>query len=409
MTKPIGATCNLDCTYCYYLHKEKLYSKAHKVHKMDDSTLRQYIRQYIDHQPGPDINFSWQGGEPTLLGLDYFEKIVTFQSLYCTPNKVVANDVQTNGTLLDDKWCEFFRNNSFLVGVSIDGPPDLHDYYRKQIGGKPSSDKVVAGIRCMQKHNVEFNTLTVLNRQNAKRPLDVYKYLSQEVGSTFLQFIPCVEPKTFADIAPQRWDWDKLPTLGDSAARPGNPDSVVTDWTVDPEDYGNFLIEIFNYWVRNDIGKVFVRIFDVMLGVWMGMPASACAYAEICGKALAVEYDGSLYSCDHYVYPEYKLGNINRQALGSMVMSERQINFGFNKEDSLPKYCLDCEVKFACHGECPKSRFIHTPDGEKNLNYLCSGLRKFLNHIDPYMKAMANELRNNQPAANIMSYVDKIK
>ena len=389
MAKPIGAICNLDCTYCYYLHKEKGYAPADD-YRMNESVLREYIRQSIDHQPGPEIHFSWQGGEPTLLGVDYFENIVKLQRQYIQPGKVVVNDIQTNGTLLDEKWCEFFRINSFLVGISIDGPPDLHDYYRKSKSGAPTSARVVAGIRHLQKYQVEFNTLTVLNRMNAKEPMRVYEYLTGELGSNFLQFIPCVEPVGFDDPS-EMWKADR-------------PDIPVTDWTVLPEDYGDFLITIFDHWVRNDVGRVFVRIFDTMLGLWMGMPSSSCNFGAICGKALALEHDGSVYCCDHYVYPEYKLGNLRKTGLGTMVMSKQQMDFAFNKEDSLPQYCKDCEVKFACNGDCPKNRILYTPDGEPGLNYLCAGNRKFMNYIDPYMKFMAKELQQGRNVLGVMDW-----
>ncbi len=389
MSKPIGAVCNLDCTYCYYLHKEGGYKQADS-YRMSMAVLREYIRQSFDHQPGPEIHFSWQGGEPTLLGVEYFETLVNWQRQYSQPGKYAVNDIQTNGTLLNDRWCEFFRANSFLVGVSIDGPPDLHDHYRKDKGGGPTCHRVVEGIRVMQKHGVEFNTLTVLNRKNTKEPMRVYKYLTEEVGSNYLQFIPCIEPIGFDD--PNHM-WVA-----------GNEDMAVTDWSVLPEDYGDFLIEIFDHWVRNDVGRVFVRIFDTMLGLWMGMPSSSCNFGEICGKALALEHDGSLYSCDHYVFPEHKLGNIRKTGLGAMVLSQKQMDFGFAKEDNLPEYCKQCEVKFACNGDCPKNRILLTPDGEPGLNYLCAGNKKFMKHIDPYMQFMANELKNGRNVLGVMEW-----
>ncbi|MBN2064541.1 MAG: anaerobic sulfatase maturase, partial [Sedimentisphaerales bacterium] len=315
MAKPIGARCNLACSYCYYLHKENSYVTDPNDRKMSENVLRSFIRQYIDHQPGPAISFSWQGGEPTLLGVDYFEHIVELQNLYCPPDKAVANDIQTNGTLLDDRWCEFLRSNRFLVGVSVDGPPHIHDHYRLQHNGTGSSDKVVAGIRLMQKHQVEFNTLTVVNRLNAQHPLEVYNYLTGELGSNFLQFIPCVESVDFDHTAPGKIGHERMPRIGEPQARPGNPGSIVTDWSVDPDDYGNFLISIFDHWVRHDVGRIFVRTFDVMLGLWLGMGSSSCDFGEICGKALALEHDGSVYSCDHFVYPQYKLGNLTRTPL----------------------------------------------------------------------------------------------
>jgi uncharacterized protein len=401
MVKPIGPVCNLDCTYCYYLHKKTLFREK-EPWRMSIATLERFIRQYIQYQPGPVIHFSWQGGEPTLLGLEFFKKIIHYQKLYCPPVKQISNSIQTNGTLLDDAWCQFFRENYFLVGLSIDGPEDMHDAYRKDRKQRPTFKKVVHAVTLLKKHGVEFNTLTVLNRLNVQHPLRVYRFFRDELGSQFLQFIPCVERKDFTVAASQRQSKENPPKLGDACARPGHPDSVVTDWSVDPDDYGTFLCTVFDEWIRRDVGKIFVRIFDTMLGLWMGMPSSSCDFAEICGKALALEHNGGLYSCDHFVYPDYHLGNIKEKTLIQMALSEKQMRFGFNKQDSLPQYCKQCEVQFACHGECPKNRLLYTPDGEPGLNYLCSGLKKFMKHIDPWMKRMAAELRAGRTADNVM-------
>jgi uncharacterized protein len=408
MAKPIGPVCNLNCTYCYYLSKKDLLAEQEQW-RMSDAILEKYIRLYIAGQSVQQINFSWQGGEPTLLGIEFFEKIVKFQKLYCPPTRQIHNDLQTNGTLLDEDWCSFLRDNRFLVGLSVDGPEDLHNYYRVDKNGKPTLDRVVAGAKLMQAHGVEFNTLTVVNRQNAKRPLDVYRYLRDVLGSQYLQFIPCVEPKEFAAIAPQHWDKEKLPVLDAPNIHPGHPDSIVTDWSVDPDDYGQFICTIFDEWVHNDVGKVFVPMFDCALGLWMGMPSSACYYSDVCGKALAFEHDGSVYSCDHYVYPEYRLGNIKDKSLSQMVHSERQMKFGLDKTDALPQYCKECEVLFVCNGECPKNRLIKTPEGEFGLNYLCKGLRRFFNHINPWMKLMAAELNAGRTADNVMKIANKDK
>lgn len=401
MAKPTGAICNLDCTYCYYLHKKNLFGEQEKW-RMSDAVLERYIRQYIQYQPGPDINFSWQGGEPTLLGLDFFEKVVHYQKIHCPPTKQIQNDLQTNGTLLDDTWCQFLRKNYFLVGLSIDGPRHLHDLYRKDRNQQPTFEKIVRAVDLLKKHGVEFNTLTVLNNENAKHPLGVYRFLRDELKSTYLQFIPCVEPKDFTSNAPGKWDKQNLPKLGEAKVKPGHPEAIVTNWSVDPDDYGDFLIAIFDEWIRRDVGKTFVRIFDTMLGIWMGMPSSSCYFADICGKGLAFEHDGSVYSCDHYVYPEHCLGNIKEISLIKMVMSEKQMRFGLDKEDTLPQYCKECEVKYACNGECPKNRLLMTPDNQPGLNYLCSGVRKFLNHIDPWMKRMVAELKAGRTADQVM-------
>lgn len=403
MAKPTGPVCNLDCTYCYYLHKKNLFGDKEQW-RMPDAVLERFIRQYIQYQPGPVINFSWQGGEPTLLGIAFFEKVIHYQQIYCPPTKQIQNDLQTNGTLLTDEWCRFLRNNRFLVGISIDGPRHLHDVYRKDRGGQGTFEKAVRAVRLMQKHGVEFNTLTVLNNVNTKSPLEVYRFLRDELKSAYLQFIPCVEPKDFVSTSPGNRA-DNGPKLGEDRARPGHPDSIVTEWSVDPDEYGAFMIAIFDEWIRRDVGKTFVRIFDTMLGLWMGMTSSSCYFADICGKALAFEHDGSVYSCDHYVYPEHRLGNIKDMPLLQMVLSEKQMRFGLDKEDRLPAYCKQCDVRFACNGECPKNRLLAAPDGEPGLNYLCSGIKKFLIHIAPWMQRMAAELRAGRTADHVMKNV----
>ena len=389
MAKPIGTVCNLNCTYCYYLSKMDLLESNQR---MAEEVLEAYIKQYIEAQDGPEIVFSWQGGEPTLLGLGFFRKAVELEVKHCPPAKRVENDLQTNGTLLDDAWCEFLRENRFLVGLSIDGPRSLHDRYRRDKRGQPTCAQTLRAARLLRKHGVQFNTLTVVNRVNAQHPLEVYRFLRKEVGATHIQFIPIVEPKGFERIAPQYWDENSLPVLGSPTARPGSQDSVVTDWSVDPEDYGTFLCAVFDEWYARDVGKAFVYLFECALGQWMGMGASLCTLATTCGQALALEHDGSVYSCDHYVYPEYRLGNIKEQHLSDLVFSPRQSAFGAAKNASLPKYCRQCPYLFACHGECPKNRLLRTPDGEPGLNYLCTGLRTYFAHIDPYMKAMGKQL-----------------
>ena len=390
MAKPVGALCNMNCTYCYYLGKKDLLSSNGR---MTDEILEQYVMQYIEAQEGPEVVFSWQGGEPTLLGLDFFKRAIELEREYCPPNKRVENDLQTNGILLDDAWCEFLRENRFLVGLSIDGPKPLHDHYRASKDQASTFDKAFAASKLLRKHRVQFNTLTTINQFNAQYPLEVYRFLRMQVGSTRIQFIPVVEPKVFAQVAPQRWDENTLPTLGSTTARPGSPGSVVTGWSVDPDDYGKFLCAVFDEWYNHDIGKTFVYLFECALGQWMEMPASLCIQAETCGRALVIEHNGAVYSCDHYVYPEYLIGNIRETHLWEIVSSPRQLEFGFRKSSSLPKYCRNCPYLFACHGECPKNRFIRTPDGEPGLNYLCSGLRRYFGHIDPYMKRMAKQWR----------------
>lgn len=390
MAKPIGPICNLDCKYCFYLEKEKLYPTEN--FEMPSHVLESFIKQKIESHNIPTVNFAWQGGEPTLLGVDYFRKVIELQKKYANGKKI-ENTFQTNGILIDDEWCEFFNDNNFLIGLSIDGPEELHDKYRVNKGGNPSFNQVIRGLNFFKKHKVEFNTLTVIHDYNSRHPLEVYNFL-KEVGSGFMQFIPIVERTVV-----------KENEKGLSLVSPDYKDEAkVTDWSVKSEEYGNFLISIFDEWVRKDVGKYFVQMFDISLESWYGKEPSLCVFRETCGDAMALEHNGDLYSCDHYVYPENKLGNIIEDQLESLVTSPKQKEFGTNKRDKLPQYCLNCEVKFACNGECPKHRFIKTPDGEVGLNYLCAGYKKYFKHVDPYMKFMANELRNNRSPAKVMSW-----
>ncbi len=391
MAKPIGPLCNLDCAYCFYLEKERLYPAA-KNWRMSDEVLESFIRQKLAANRNPVEVFAWQGGEPTLLGVEFFERVVALQKKYADGRKV-ENAFQTNGVLLDDRWCEFLAANEFLVGISIDGPQELHDRYRVDRGGKPTFEKVLHGIELLKKHGVAFNTLTVVQRHNANHPLEVYRFL-REIGSGYMQFIPIVE----RIAASASGDLELvLPEFGGEAR--------VAPWSVQPESYGDFLIAIFEEWVRRDVGRIFVQTFDVALESWFGVPQNLCIFAETCGAALAVEHNGDLYACDHFVYPQYRLGNILDQEMIELVNSPQQRRFGLAKRDTLPQYCRSCEVRFACNGGCPKNRFLRTPDGEPGLNYLCAGYRKFFNHIDPYMKFMAEELRHRRAPANVMQWL----
>ena len=392
MAKPSGAICNIDCKYCFYLEKEKLYPEADKNWRMNDETLELYTRQYIEAQDVPEVNFAWQGGEPTLMGIDFFKKAVTLQQEFAD-GKRVTNAFQTNGVLLDEEWGEFLGEHQFLVGLSVDGPREMHDRYRVDKGGSPTFDRVMAGLEILKTHKVEFNTLTVLQAHNSQYPLEVYRFL-KDAGSQFMQFIPIVER-----IAPQPGD-DLLELVGPQFGGRAR----VSEWSVRSAQYGRFLSAVFDEWVRNDVGRHFVQIFDVALGSWMGQDASLCIFAEKCGKALIIEHNGDLYSCDHFVYPEYNLGNVRYQSIREMVVSPLQEKFGQDKADTLPNYCLECDFKFACNGGCPKQRFSHTPDGEEGLNYLCQGYKILFSHIDPYLRFMANELRYGRPAANVMDW-----
>ena len=384
LTKPTGAICNLDCTYCFFLSKEMLYPGSR--FRMADELLEDYIRQYIEGQQVPEVNIAWQGGEPTLMGLDFFKRSVELAEKHKKPGMSILYSMQTNGTLLDDEWCEFFSENNFLIGLSIDGPPDIHDAYRVDKGGKPTSSKVVHAAELLKKHGTEFNILTTVHAANAGRPLDVYHYLRDEIGAQFMQFIPIVER-----------DNDTGYQQGDD----------VTDRSVSREEYGSFLIEIFDEWVRRDVGRVFVQLFDVALAAWVGQPSGLCVFSPTCGTALALEHNGDLYSCDHYVEPDYLLGNINETPMIELVATPKQIKFGQDKLDTLPQYCLDCEVRFVCHGGCPKNRFSETPDGEAGLNYLCPSYRAFFNHIDRPMQIMAGLLRQNRAPAEIVNILSE--
>lgn len=392
MTKPTGPICNLDCAYCFYLEKEKLYPGTRQW-AMQPDVLERYIEQYIAAQPNEEVNFAWQGGEPTLLGVDFFRTVVSLQQKHYG-GKRILNAIQTNGTLLDDAWGSFLAEHSFLVGISIDGPRALHDVYRVDKGNAPTFDRVMRGLDKLKEYKVAFNTLTVVNRQNSQYPLEVYRFL-KEIGSGFLQFIPVVERKAAAPTP------DGLVLIQPGFDRPAE----VTEYSVEPLAYGRFLAQIFDEWVKKDVGGTFIQLFDVALESWLGMEASLCVFRRTCGSALAMEHTGDLYSCDHFVYPEHRLGNVMDAELTSMTGSEQQKTFGLNKLSTLPRMCRTCDVRFACNGECPKHRFAITPDGESGLNYLCAGYKHFFHHIDPYMRFMAGELQAGRPPANIMRFV----
>ncbi len=391
MAKPLGPVCNLDCEYCYYLSKQELLS-TDSHWRMSDEVLESFIRQYIEGQNYKEVVFSWQGGEPTLLGLDFFKRVVELEKKYAPSWLRCENDLQTNGVLLDDDWCAFLKENDFLVGLSIDGPRELHDHYRKDKQGRGSFDDVFRASRLLTKHDVNFATLSCVNRLTGQHPLEVYRFLRDEVGSRRMQFIPIVEPKSFDTTAPQRWPDSLMPLMDEPRARPGHPDSVVEEWCVDPEDYGDFLVAMFDEWRTRDLGRIYVHFFDCAVEQWMGRISPLCIFGPICGKGVAIEHDGSVYACDHYVYPEYRLGNVLEEPLSELVLSERQEAFGYAKDSSLPGRCRECEFLFACAGECPKNRFIRTPDGEPNLNYLCVGLKRYFTHIDPHIQKIVRDL-----------------
>ena len=392
MAKPVGPLCNIACKYCFYVEKENLYGKK-SAWAMPEEVLESYVRQLIEAQDNPVISFAWQGGEPTLLGVEYFRRVVELQKKYANGKKI-ENCLQTNGVLLDDPWGEFLASHQFLVGISLDGPDELHDLYRLDRGGRPSFQRVMRGLDFLKKHGVEFNTLTAVHRQNSYHPLRVYRFL-KEIGSRFLQFIPIVE-RVASQPGP-----DGLTLISPTSQEVAR----LAAWSVEPRPYGKFLCAVFDEWVRGDVGKTFVQLFDVTLESWLGREPSLCVFAQTCGQALALEHNGDLYSCDHYVYPENKLGNILEKPLASLVNSPPQTRFGLDKRDTLPRYCRECELRFACNGECPKHRFIRTPEGEEGLNYLCEGFKLFFKHADFCLRFMAEELRSQRPPANVMQWL----
>lgn len=384
LTKPTGAICNLNCSYCFFLDKEQLYPGSR--FRMEDDVLETYIRQLIETHQTLEVTVAWQGGEPTLMGIDFFRKAIAFQEKYRKPGMTFENTLQTNGTLLNDEWCEFFKENNYLIGLSLDGPQELHDANRVDKGGGGTFDRVMRGLRLLQKHGVDYNILTTVNRVNADHPLEVYRFLRDQVKTDWIQFIPVVE---------------RLNENGDTLYQTG---TMVSDRSVLPEQFGNFLITIFDEWIRHDVGKVFVQTFEATARSWMGLPAGMCVFAPTCGYGVALEHNGDLYSCDHFVEPDYLLGNIQETHMAELVGSDRQYNFGRDKLRSLPKYCRECEVRFACHGECPKNRFLTTPDGEPGLNYLCAGYKQFFQHVNQPLQVLANLMRQGRPASEIMTW-----
>ncbi|GAB7219684.1 anaerobic sulfatase maturase [Vibrio comitans] len=388
LAKPIGAVCNIDCSYCYYLGKKELlnYSKTDSE-IMSGDRLEAYVKQYIEAQNTPEIIFSWHGGEPTLLGVDYFERVVELQKKYCPEYSTITNDIQTNATLLNDDWCQFFKRNEFVVGVSIDGPEHIHNRYRTNRAGRGTFKQTWRGIELLKKHQVKFATLTCVNDLVSTQPLEVYRFLRDEVAPSQMQFIPVVD-KIDAPIKGKWHSYGAMSIIPVSA-------QVVTQWSVSADQWGEFLITVFNEWLAKDFGKVFIPYFENFFAVWAGQESSMCTLSEICGKGLAVEPNGDVYSCDHYVFEQFKLGNFEQRNLKHLAFSERQQRFGFAKQKSLPVQCKACDYKFACHGECPKNRIIKSLDGEDGLNYLCAGWLKFFKHIDPILTQILT--RNNIP------------
>ena len=387
MLKPAGAHCNLACKYCYYLEKNNLYDKSHR-HIMSDEMLEQFTREYIEAQTMPQVLFTWHGGEPLMRSIDFYKKALTLQKKYARGRRI-DNVIQTNGTMLTDEWCEFFAQNNWLVGISIDGPQEFHDHYRLTTTGNPSWQKVMHGIELLKKHHVEWNAMAVVNAYNADHPLEFYHFFKDN-GCQYLQFTPIVERLT------KHQDGRTLASLAD------NHEIPLADFSVTPEQWGSFLCAIFDEWVRNDVGKMFVEIFDCTLANWMGVLPGICAYSKNCGHAGVMEHNGDVYSCDHFVFPEYKLGNIRDHTLIEMLYGDKQHAFSRLKHTSLPRQCKECDMEFACHGECPKNRFEKDKYGEPGLNYLCKGYYQYYSHVAPYMDFMKRELQAQRPPANIM-------
>ena len=397
VAKPIGAACNLDCEYCFYLEKQALFPQG-EDYRMKDGVLSSFIGNYVASQPTPVVEFVWQGGEPTMLGVDFFRRVVELQRPFAG-RKTITNSLQTNGTLLDEEWCAFLKKEGFMVGISLDGPREIHDRYRHDRSGNGTFDAVMRGLKLLQKHKVEYNVMASVARETARRPLDVYRLFKSE-GVEFIQFTPIVE--RVAEASERE--------LGLCLAAPAALDGTdrntpVTPWTVIPEEYGDFLIAVYEEWVRHDVGKVFVMNFEWALNAWIGNPSPVCVHASQCGRSVVLEHNGDLFACDHYVYPEYKLGNILADDLTHMIEKLLRSGFGVNKESALPKWCKKCEVLAACRGGCPKHRFMETFHSEPGLQYLCAGYKKFFRHIRKYLRVMATLLENGLPPSYVMQAI----
>lgn len=402
LAKPTGAVCNLDCKYCFFLSKEALYPGS--KFRMSDELLENYIRQLFEsHGPG-EVNVAWQGGEPTLMGVEFFRKSVELAGRYRKPGQTIIHTMQTNGTLINDEWAEFFRENNFLIGLSVDGPREIHDMYRTNKGGGGSFDQVIRGWEHLMKHKVEFNILCTLHSGNAGHPLEIYRFFRDDLRAQHIQFIPIIERATQSTLEIANEGWSEKP--GGERPLYVQEGNLVTERSLKADQYGNFLTEIFREWVRRDVGKVFVQMFDVTLASHFDIH-SLCIHAPVCGSALAMEHNGDMYSCDHFVEPDYLLGNIGRSSMSELVASEAQKKFGEEKLETLPKYCIDCDVRYVCNGGCPKDRFISAPDGEPGLNYLCEGYKHFFGKTEHPVKIMAELIRVGRYADEIMGIYDK--
>lgn len=389
MIKPMGSVCNMDCHYCYYLDKAQLYPQRPK--KLDDALLEAYIREYIQSNEIPVITFAWHGGEPLLAGLEFYQKAITYQQKY-KGDKQIDNVLQTNGLLLNEAWCDFFVAHRFLIGISIDGPQDIHDANRVDKGGQPTFERVMAAVHLLKTKGVEFNVLSAVNKKSEGRGKEVYLFL-KSIGAQYIQFLPVLEHV-------RKLDGDSRPVI----VPPGTKDSYLAEWSVSAKGFGKFMTDVFDYWVLNDVGRYYVQLFDVALAQWVGVPPGLCSFDSTCGNALVIEHNGDVYSCDHFVYAEHRLGNIREQSLIEMLKSQKQFSFGLNKRNSLPKQCLRCRYYFACRGECPKHRFALAKDGTPGLNALCESYLTFFEHVDPYMKYMKDCLERQMPPSMVMKW-----
>jgi uncharacterized protein len=398
LAKPTGATCNLDCKYCFFLSKDALYGGGRL--RMEDDVLDAYVKQLLAAQPNSEVNIAWQGGEPTLMGLPFFMRSIELVAKYKKRGQKILHTIQTNGVLVDDEWARFFKAHDFLVGLSVDGPKHMHDAYRVGKGGRGTFDQVMRAWDCLARNQVDTNILCTVHAANGDHGLEVYRFFRDQLQAEHLQFIPIVERASEETIDRANAGWSERP--GEQRPLYVQQGNLVTDRSIRPAQYGRFLIEIFDEWVKNDVGAVFVQAFDAALANWIGHP-SACIFSPTCGNALAIEHNGDIYACDHYVEPDYLLGNIGETELATLVASLKQHRFGRDKFDTLPRYCRDCEVLFACYGECPRNRFIAAPDGEAGLNYLCAGYKIFFRHIDQPMRTMAALLRDGRFADEIMT------
>lgn len=392
MLKPIGSRCNLDCDYCYYLEKANLYKDDNRAHVMSDLLLEKFIKQYIESQTMPQVMFTWHGGETLMRPLSFYKRAIELQKKYAG-GRHIENTLQTNGTLLNDEWCEFFRENNFLIGISIDGPQEFHDEYRRDKMGRPSFHKVMKGISLLQKYGVEYNVMAVVNDYNSEYPVEFYNFF-KKIGAQFIQFTPIVERlrKINSPL--------KLATANES-----NTEAELAHYSISPVKWGSFLCGVFDEWIKEDVGKIYVQIFDSTLANWVGEKPSLCTMAKTCGHAGVMEFNGDMYSCDHFVFPEYFLGNVNVQSISSMMYSEKQLKFGTDKFDKLPQQCRECDYLFACYGECPKNRFVNDKYGNPGLNFLCEGYFNFFSHVAPFMDFMKHELMSKRAPANVMEWV----